>query len=187
MLRRRLHNEAVSDSGSRMRAPGRSQARSKAATSPSLILLTCGNVVGQGLRRVVRSVRDEVRATSAARSPLTMTSSAGRLPGLRGQRGWGRPAAEQFRHCGTPGPATQLPVPQVAGQRRTAGPLRCGAVPTSPGPRCMRASRPGPACHLIGLTQLQTAEQIRPTRRIPFVRVCIFQEEGTGRRCAGPH
>ena len=80
----------MSDSGSRMGAAGRCQARSEAVTVPGSTSLTCRNIVLQQFRRLVRSVRIEgVRVTSAAASrqppPLVPptcpgTLSAGRIP-----------------------------------------------------------------------------------------------------------
>ncbi len=50
---------AVSDSGSRMGAAGRCQARSGAVNVPGRTPLTCGNVLRQRLCRIARSVRIE--------------------------------------------------------------------------------------------------------------------------------
>jgi hypothetical protein len=47
----------MSDSGSKMGAAGRRQARSEALSMPDRMALTCKNIATQGLCRVVRSVR----------------------------------------------------------------------------------------------------------------------------------
>ena len=68
---------AVSDSGSRMGAAGRSEARSEAVTVPDRMSLTCRNIVQQRLRQVVRSVHTEEVTGSIPVSPTQVSGRFG--------------------------------------------------------------------------------------------------------------